>query len=807
MKKGISGILILALLLTMLTPMFALAESNSNLPFSDLDGAKTQNDILILYSQGYVNGYPDGTFKPEGDITRAEFAKILVETLGWGAQAQTLSGSDTKFADVKGSHWASGYIAIASSKGLVNGYPDGTFKPSNNVTHAEVATMLVRALGLESSETSTPWYLNDVLTASEFGLLADGFDANAKATRGQVAQSTVAFQKVPVNVVTKKVEKAATNDYVRLVTTTDTVATVANAYTAPTATAEGSVVLAGGTKAILKDAKVYGDIKPGSSVIYTLKDGKINFLTVSEAADNVVTGTVKSKDVNFATSYKFTVLENGVEKVYTILAGSTADGKAFDVDQKVVLVLNADGKVVDLTAADNTVTGFVNSVSVITSNGVTTYSLNVDGNVYSNTAAPTVTKNDTAGDAVVGATFANLVVGDKVTATLTFDGKLKAVDAQALSLTGAIAAKTAAVLDDPATLYVDESVPAKVTVGGTTYDLTANTVITRNGVAASFDSLVVGDNAVLTFVQNEDLTLSLVSIASNVRAANGYASATTAYNATGPVLATFAIDTTTYTVKETAKVVIDGVELTGADITANQLDNLQVSAILDASDDEVVELTATTVKVEGYPTAIDTTAKTITLNGVTYNYVTGFVVDALDVNKYYVLSLDKDGKVWAQSAALKTTSGVVSNVVAETINGVTTNKVTVGGTTYVVGTVNYGGLATQFSDLAVNQKAFLDLNKDGSLAGITVYYTTAAGTISAISNVTDNVTGKTTKSITVSGTTYVVTDASVTLNGGTATFADLKVGDNVTLVLDQDATGAVVLEGGNSVARIVTATR
>lgn len=96
--------------------------------------------ISYMNELGLIKGYPDGTFKPEKNITRAEFAAMatrFANLTGTGVQS---------FVDVPSTHWANDFIARAASYGWVSGYPDGTFKPENNITRAEVVTITNRML-------------------------------------------------------------------------------------------------------------------------------------------------------------------------------------------------------------------------------------------------------------------------------------------------------------------------------------------------------------------------------------------------------------------------------------------------------------------------------------------------------------------------------------------------------------------------------------------------------------------------------------------------------------------------------------
>ena len=89
----------------------------------------------------YLRGYPDGTFRPERNITRAEAAVIFSKLLG-ADESITARLSDT-YSDMKDDHWAAWAIKYASDLGLFVGYPDGTFKPDQNITRAEFATVVL----------------------------------------------------------------------------------------------------------------------------------------------------------------------------------------------------------------------------------------------------------------------------------------------------------------------------------------------------------------------------------------------------------------------------------------------------------------------------------------------------------------------------------------------------------------------------------------------------------------------------------------------------------------------------------------
>jgi len=100
--------------------------------------------IELLGTAGLVSGYPDGTFRPERTLTRAELATLIVKARG----DEPVVPSEAVFKDVNSTHWASAYIMEAKKLGMINGYPDGTYQPNKKITRAEGIAVLARADGL-----------------------------------------------------------------------------------------------------------------------------------------------------------------------------------------------------------------------------------------------------------------------------------------------------------------------------------------------------------------------------------------------------------------------------------------------------------------------------------------------------------------------------------------------------------------------------------------------------------------------------------------------------------------------------------
>jgi hypothetical protein len=147
-------------------------------PFTDTPMTHWAIDpIALSVTLGLVKGYPDNSFKPEKDITRAELVTLLVRSM-----PVTLAESvpATGFKDVPSKHWAAKYIAYGSYKQLITGYPDGTFKPNKVLSRAEGVTILARYAELiEEEKAVSPfpdlkpdfWANKYIALAKEVGML------------------------------------------------------------------------------------------------------------------------------------------------------------------------------------------------------------------------------------------------------------------------------------------------------------------------------------------------------------------------------------------------------------------------------------------------------------------------------------------------------------------------------------------------------------------------------------------------------------------------------------------------------------
>lgn len=142
-----------------------------------------ENAADILVKMGLLSGYPDGTLKLENNITRAEFCSLIVRLIG-----ENEPPVGNRFSDIKESHWAYGVINRAAELGYLSGYPDGTFRPSDNINYAESCSILINLLGYKD-EVIGEWPTNVITKANELNLNInlEELKSSHTMTRGEVS--------------------------------------------------------------------------------------------------------------------------------------------------------------------------------------------------------------------------------------------------------------------------------------------------------------------------------------------------------------------------------------------------------------------------------------------------------------------------------------------------------------------------------------------------------------------------------------------------------------------------------------------
>ncbi len=155
--------------------------------YPDITDPELDKMAETLSVAGVIDGMGDGSFHPEGGLTREQFAKIAVCILGDREKAAA-SLAATAFTDVSPDSWARGYISYVAEKGIISGYPDGSFGGSQVLTYAQAATVLLRCLGYTDSEIGFHWPADYVNKAETLGIGKGlGLSANDSIDRGQAA--------------------------------------------------------------------------------------------------------------------------------------------------------------------------------------------------------------------------------------------------------------------------------------------------------------------------------------------------------------------------------------------------------------------------------------------------------------------------------------------------------------------------------------------------------------------------------------------------------------------------------------------
>ena len=187
MKKKVTSVFLSLLLLVSFVVPYAQAAT-----FKDVSSNYTfSREVNYLTGKGIISGYPDGTFRPNESVTRAAAAIMIGRALGLdGTQRKT------KFPDVGASSVASGYIQSAVEAGIISGFTDGTFRPSETVTRGQLAIFLSRAFNLKettsvtftdvSTSSAAYPYIGKLLAAKiTTGYPDNTYRPNVKVTRGQ----------------------------------------------------------------------------------------------------------------------------------------------------------------------------------------------------------------------------------------------------------------------------------------------------------------------------------------------------------------------------------------------------------------------------------------------------------------------------------------------------------------------------------------------------------------------------------------------------------------------------------------------
>ena len=182
MKKFLSIVMVLMM-------VFAFSASAFAVDYSDVDSLaqEVQDSIAKVSALAIFEGDGDNTFRPNDTITRAEFTKVACVAAGLGTSGDALKNTASQFTDVQPGEWWAGWINLAVAQGYMKGDPNGTFRPKDPITMAEVTTVLLRMLGYTDNLPGL-WPVDYIAQAGKLDLFDNvDFKSDAPATRAQVA--------------------------------------------------------------------------------------------------------------------------------------------------------------------------------------------------------------------------------------------------------------------------------------------------------------------------------------------------------------------------------------------------------------------------------------------------------------------------------------------------------------------------------------------------------------------------------------------------------------------------------------------
>ena len=187
MKKRIFSLILAVYLTASLLAVPAGAAGTA--PFSDVTDSEMAADVECLRLLGVLDGYADGSFRPNATLTRAQFCKMAVYAMNASAELGKYRAV-TVFPDVKPGHWASSYINLASKgKGIILGFADGQFHPEATVTAGQAVTILMRLLDYKDEDVGAVWPDGYLAQAAVIGLTNGlSLSGGAALNRGQAAR-------------------------------------------------------------------------------------------------------------------------------------------------------------------------------------------------------------------------------------------------------------------------------------------------------------------------------------------------------------------------------------------------------------------------------------------------------------------------------------------------------------------------------------------------------------------------------------------------------------------------------------------
>lgn len=174
------------IMMLLLVVCLCIVTTVTSFAFSDVTDTELHSYVQTLQEFNIISGYPDGSFKPNNFISRAEFAKIIATA----TFLTEYTGECFAFSDVSREHWAAQFIYAAKDLQIISGTSETTFEPDSNITYEQAIKMIVASLGYNEEAQQKGGYPNGYITvANELGILNDVyFESVDYAKRGNIAK-------------------------------------------------------------------------------------------------------------------------------------------------------------------------------------------------------------------------------------------------------------------------------------------------------------------------------------------------------------------------------------------------------------------------------------------------------------------------------------------------------------------------------------------------------------------------------------------------------------------------------------------
>ena len=314
--------------------------------FTDSADIKVDTEVVdTLVSLGVVNGYDDGSFKPNGTVTRAEMAKMIYVLRTGNSDASAYNDDKTSFTDI-GSHWARGYIKYCQSLGIIAGKSNTKFCPNDKVTAQEAAKMLLVTLGYNAEKAGlvgANWASKTNALADEAGLLEDVNTAFTAACPRQYAAQLI------YNAIDAKTVVLRDGTYIDESATGHPNKTVGEKYMGLSKT-EGVLVASGKT-----GINGQSTAKEDSLAVNT----KIVSNHFAYTADVTFTKVAKDYTALLGQAVKVLYKDGDKSKVYGVFAtddNNVLAGNAEDLEKKTSTKVKFDGTEYDVATSNTLVT-------------------------------------------------------------------------------------------------------------------------------------------------------------------------------------------------------------------------------------------------------------------------------------------------------------------------------------------------------------------------------------------------------------------------------------------------------------------